>query len=275
MSFILIKGHFKPKVGRPDGDSVRFLADDLQLWKLLEGTPVEPGTSEKSKDTVQLRFEAIDAIEKAATETLALEAKESLLTLIGYDPDKNPDPRGYILARMTDDKTRRPICFVFAGETPRADGTPDVYLDAKLVRQSINYKQMLAGYAYPLYYNTLYASLRKEFDAALEQAKNKKRGYWPSDKTRKGVEVDSHNDLATIPPVWPKLWRRLDTYTRKQNSLAGFLAFLEKANERIDVLSVMEERGLHDIIKVKGNKVRMTEPPENLRVVGKAGKRKR
>jgi len=45
-------------------------------------------------------------------------------------------------------------------------------------------------------------------------------------------------------------------------------------NERLDVLDVMEERGLQDLVEVRGNKVRLIEPPENLRVRGKAGKPK-
>lgn len=75
MPFILIKGRFKPGAGTPDGDSVRFLADDLKLWDRLEGKPVELGKGVTTKDTVQLRFEGIDAIEK----DLLLEVKRSNL----------------------------------------------------------------------------------------------------------------------------------------------------------------------------------------------------
>jgi hypothetical protein len=78
-----------------------------------------------------------------------------------------------------------------------------------------------------------------------------------------------------IPPIWPKLWRRLDEFFRNANSLNGFIDFLEQRNERVDILSIMEERGLQDVVKVRGNKVRMTEPPENLRVVARAGRRTR
>jgi hypothetical protein len=179
-----------------------------------------------------------------------------------------------MLARMTDDKSGRPICFAFAGSTSRTDGS-EVYLEAPLLRQSVNYKQARAGFAYPLYYNTLFASLRNEFNRAVAYAKEQHFGYWPKDKTLKGVTVKSHADLATIAPIWPKLWRRLDEYFRKATSIAGFIEFLEGRNERIDILSTMEEQGLQDLVRVTGNKVRMTQPPENLRVVAKAGKRSR
>ena len=274
MAFVLIKGRFKPQAGIPDGDSVRFLADNLTLWKKLEGRPVKLGTGVETKDTVQLRFEGIDSIEKGATKPLSTQSRDNMFKLIGHTAAV-PEPRGHILARMTDDKSGRPICFAYAGATSAKDGS-EVFLDAALLRRSVNYLQMKTGFAYPLYYNTLFASLRQEFDRALALAKQKKLGYWPTDATRKGVTVKNKSDLARIAPVWPKLWRRLEEFFRKPTaSLPGFVAFLAAKNERIDVLSVMEERGLQDLVKVQNNRVKLLEPPENLRVVGQAGKRKR
>ena len=79
MAFILIKGNFKPLAGLPDGDSVRFKADNLSLFNNLEGRRVEIGTGVETLNTVQLRFEGIDAIEKAATKPLSVQAKENML----------------------------------------------------------------------------------------------------------------------------------------------------------------------------------------------------
>lgn len=274
MPFTLIKGRFKPTVGTPDGDSVRFLADDVGLWERLEGEPVDLGTSSDTRGTAQLRFEGIDAIEKAATEPLATEARDSMLSLIGFDEAGEPEPRGFVLARMTDDRSGRPIAFAFAGETTRPDGS-EVFLEGPMLRDSVNYRQMQASFAYPLYYNTLFADLREEFSQALAAAKDDGVGYWPHEVTTTGVTVTSHDDLATIPPIWPKLWRRLDEYLRKESSLVGFKAFLEERDERVDILSLMDERGLQDLVEVQGDTVRMIEPPENLRVVADAGRRTR
>lgn len=274
MPFILIKGRFRPKAGNPDGDSVRFLANNLALWKKLDGKPPRLGTGALTKNTVQLRLEGIDAIEKGATEPLSVEAKDSLLGLLGFDANTNPEPLGYILARMTDDKSGRPVCFVFAGAASKADGS-DVFLDRTMLRKSANYKQMLAGFAYPLYYNTLFAPLRGEFNVALRQAKQARRKYWEKDKTKSGVTVNGFASLKTIAPIWPKLWRRLETHLRHNPSLAGFMDFLASENERIDILSIMEERGLQDVVSVQGNRIKMTVAPEDIRVVGKAGLRKR
>lgn len=106
MPFILIKGRFKPRAGTPDGDSVRFLAKNLSLWKKLEGKPVRFGTSAKTKNTVQLRFEGIDAIEKKAIKPLSTQARDSMLKIIGFDED-HPEPPCYVLFRMTDDQHRK------------------------------------------------------------------------------------------------------------------------------------------------------------------------
>lgn len=280
MPFTLIKGKYKPGVGEPDGDSVRFEADNLELWKKLEGKPAKVSQSGSTKGTVQLRLEGIDAIEKGATKPLSVQAKDSLLKALGHSA-ANPTPAGYILARMTDDQSGRPICFAFAGAATEADGA-DVHLTSARLKSSANYKQMRAGFAYPLYYNTLFADLRKQFTIGHKQAKTAAVGYFakkngaPLDRTLKGVTVTSSAQLATIAPIWPKLWRRLEEHFKKPGAtLAGFVAFLAAKNERLDILSLMEERGLQDIVKVQGSSVKLSFAPEDIRVVGDAGKRVR
>lgn len=200
-----------------------------------------------------------------------------MLNLIKYDENQNPSPKGYILSRMVEDKTRRPICFVFSGETSNTDGKR-IFLEASKVRDSVNYQQMHDGYAYPLYYNTLFASLREEFNSALSYAKQNNLGYWPTDSTKSGIIVNSHSDLVNINPIWPKLWRRLDEYLNDNAFLNGFIDWLEYRNERVDILPTMEERGIQDIVDVNNNnnnKVKITENPENLRIVANAGLRSR
>lgn len=274
MPFLLIKGRFIPQAGIPDGDSVRFRADDRNLWTKLKGTPPELGKSARIKDTVQLRFEGIDAIEKGAVEPLATQSLDNMLHFIGYSQSDNPEPAGYILTRMTDDISGRPIAFVFAGKTSLQDGA-EVFLDGTMARKSVNVKQAKAGFGYPLYYNTLFASLREEFNQAIAYAKREGFGYWSVDRTNIGVTIDNYADLAVIPPIWPKLWRRLEEFLRQRDSLDGFLDFLENRNERVNILSTMEECGLQDLVEVHENTVWLKEDPVNIRVVGKAGRRAR
>lgn len=262
-----------PEAGVPDGDSVRFRANNNALWKKLKGRPAKLGTGVETEGTVQLRFEGIDAIEKGAQKPLSNDATNSMKKLIGYKEGTNPTPAGYVLTRMTDDPAGRPLAFVFAGASPFPDGRL-VPLTTAHLRTSVNYKQMKAGFAYPLYYNTLFYDLRNQFNVALRNAKTPKKNYWKTDATRKGVTVRTKADLATISPIWPKLWRRLQEHLRKKTGLGGFKDMLEQKNERIDILSKMHEVGLQDIVRVSGNKVWLTEAPENIRVRGKAGRRK-
>jgi hypothetical protein len=63
------------------------------------------------------------------------------------------------------------------------------------------------------------------------------------------------------------LWRRLEEYLHARNNLDDFIVWLEEKRERVDILPIMEERGLEDVVKVEGNHVSLTEAPENLRVV--------
>ena len=92
MPFTLIKGKFVPKVGTPDGDSVRFKAHDPIYWLKLKGGTVNINFDNR---TVQTRFEGIDAIEKGATKPLSVDAKNSMLSLINYDENSNQEPEGY------------------------------------------------------------------------------------------------------------------------------------------------------------------------------------
>jgi endonuclease YncB( thermonuclease family) len=265
LPFTLIKGQFVPTVGVPDGDSVRFRANDPIFWLKLEGRRININFENR---TVQTRFEGIDAIEKRAIEPLSTEAKNSMLSLINYDRNTNPEPEGYILARMTDTHGR-PLCFAFSGIIDTNDGS-DVFLDQPMLRNSVNYKQMEAGFAYPLYYNTLFRDLREAFNESLRSAKSSSKGYWPTDATMTGVTVSDRSSLSTIKPIWPKLWRRLEEYLPTHGNLDDFIMWLEEKGERVDILSIMEQRGLEDVVKVEGNHVSLTEVPENLRVVSAA-----
>ena len=188
MPFVLIKGTFFPGVGIPDGDSVRFAADDISLWDRLDGFIDDPGTN----DTLQLRFEGIDSIEKAAIQPLATQSRDSMLFHIGASSLQDT-PRGYVLSRSVD-ANGRPIAFAFAGDTTDADGS-DIFLDRARLLDSVNFGQVRSGFAYPLYYNTLFRSLRETFNEALAAARADNVGYWPSDRTMTGVNVETRTEL--------------------------------------------------------------------------------
>ena len=260
MPFVLIKGTFFPGVGTPDGDSVRFAADNIALWDILDGGIDDPGTN----DTVQLRFEGIDAIEKGAIQPLATEARDSMLFHIGA-ASLSDTPRGYVLTRAAD-AHGRPIAFAFAGDAPEDDGDP-IFLDRDRLRESVNFLQVQSGFAYPLYYNTLFRSLRNAFNEALDEARAEQRGYWKRDATMSGVTVETRPELSVISPIWPKLWRRLEEFLRNNQGLDGFLDFIRNSGERADNLDTFEQSSLDNFMDVDVNTVRMTVDPRQIRVV--------
>jgi hypothetical protein len=260
MPFVLIKGTFFPGVGIPDGDSVRFAADNVSLWNRLDGNIDDPGTN----DTVQLRFEGIDSIEKTAIQSLAKQSRDSMLNLIGAS-NLQDTPRGYVLSRSADPHGR-PIAFAFKGDAPEADGT-SIFLTGDRLRDSVNFLQMRNGFAHPLYYNTLFRVLRETLNEALDEARAARRGYWATDATLIGVNIRLRAQLSTIPPIWPKLWRRLEEFLRNHEGLDGFLDFIRATGERADDLTTFEQSSLDNFMEVIGDTVRMTLDPRLLRVV--------
>jgi hypothetical protein len=184
--------------------------------------------------------------------------------LIGYSAASR-EPRGYVLAKRFEGNGR-PVCFVFAGEATQADGD-EVFLDAAMLRTSVNYLQTKAGFSYPLFYNTLFRELRETLDEAWQDAQANGRGYCPTDASLGGVTLTSRAELATIAPIWPKLWRRLEEYLRTPRNLSGFLQFLRESGERADNLTTFEQQSIDHFFDVNGNTVKMTVPPESIRVV--------
>ena len=159
MAFFIIKGVFNPDNGVPDGDSVRFLADDDSLFNRIEGR-----VDFKSGGEVQLRYEGIDALEKAAIKPFSSDATKLNKELLGGAENGQI---GYILSNHTD-TNGRPVCFVFAGEAADPDGA-EIMLEAELLRQSVNYQLLAAGVVYPLFYETLYKELRDEMVEAVKR----------------------------------------------------------------------------------------------------------
>lgn len=191
MPFVLIRGTFEPTSGEPDGDSVRFQAKDDELFDKLEGR-----IEFKSGGQVQLRYEGIDALEKAAIQPFSSNATKRNIELLGGKRSGLP---GYVLSSHADGNGR-PVCFVFTGDPPDWDnsGRGDE-LQADLLRQSVNYRLLQEGHVYPMFYETLYKELRDEMVAATEEARSANREIWSVDRSTKGFQVDIPPDLSELP----------------------------------------------------------------------------
>lgn len=261
MGFILIKGTFHLSAGVPDGDSVRFMADDDRLFDRLSGRRVEF----KTDGTVQLRYEGIDTIEKAAIQPLSGDSRDANFAFLRERADQFAEtPRGFILTRQTD-ANRRPVSFAFSGDLDTADGS-EVFLDGALTQQSVNYKMVASGFAYTMFYETLFMEIRQVLSAAFVAARTAQLVLHLNDATTTGVLIRQRDELATIPPIFPKLWRRLEEYFRNHSSLAGFKEWLAlRDSEKLSTLSDQRTSiSFDNVVDVQGDTVRLLYTAEDM-----------
>jgi endonuclease YncB( thermonuclease family) len=274
MSFFLIKGSFHVLGYSPDGDSIRFKAKDPSLWKKLSGPPVELN----ARGHAQLRIEAVDALEthyqgfyqphkpaKAAARYLLSHLgineviwNETQSTVVKAQDVAN----GFILARSTE-SYRRPVAFVFAGETEEKDGA-EITLDESILKESLNYRLLARGMAYPMYYNGLFSDLRRPLTKAVTRAREDGLGLWPYDKTTRGFSVSSLKAITEEVAILPKLFRRIVNYMGDGGRIDGFKKHLQKGCEPLVRIEQVHFTRLDAVVDVQGEKVRLAELPENL-----------
>ena len=298
MPFILIQGTYhlvnrNPKTGKesgfePDGDSIHFKPANPDLLNRL--TQVGRPYKLTNIGSLMLRFEGIDALElhyapdgggasSHQPRPLADNARDFLTGQLGLNPVPYAPPRnvavkppverdatpGFILSR-TLETNGRPVAFAFSAlrEPPADDGT-DATLTTSLLNRSLNYKLVQNGQAYPLFYEGLFVDLRKAMATAAGQARKNKRGLWPLDKSQTGLVVNNQADLEMGGVIFPKLFRRLTDYlAAKQGPLADFPAWLAAKWELVLDLRALNFTHLDNLIKVQGNKVKLTRLPEEM-----------
>lgn len=269
MPFKVIKGEFVPEAGRPDGDSMRFRPDDPTPLFLLRRRGRAPKINERN-GTIQLRFEGIDTMESRAATPYSSDATLSNLELCGV-PDGIGTSRGFILTNQIG-PNGRPIAFVYSGESQEQDGA-DVFLDSELLKKSINYKQLELGHAFPLFYDTLFSDLRSELSILVARVRDTGLNIWSNDVTNIGATYLGKNSLETMPPLYPKLWRRLDKYSRDPdihdpNVLDEFSDYLESLREeRVFIVSESRSTGFDNVVHVESGKVKLKYFPEDLIIV--------
>ena len=292
MPYRLVKGSFHlfyqgetRHVGsRPDGDSMWIEPDDPGLLGDLQGRSADFNGG----GYVNLRFEGIDALElhyEGSHQSLqdAKASRDATLAGAGFDRvefsttselalsvrDAEPHPvRGYILTKNVD-PFGRPVAFVFAGATARADGS-EVFLREALLDRSINAQLMRGGLAYPGFYTSLPWDLRDRLSAHASSAWERGRGIWATDVSREPTRIPGIDELEELV-LWPKLFRRLVTYFREGNrDVGGFEPWLRADPDRDDELWIIPRATpghLHDAVEVSSNRIRMTFWPEELVIV--------
>ncbi|WP_432284091.1 hypothetical protein SLT36_20015 [Aminobacter sp. BA135] len=281
MPFQIITGTFHVVGYSPDGDSIRFAADDVA--KLFDLDGAEPRVN--ARGHTQLRFEGIDSLEThfspANGGTLhqplafATQATDLLLQYLGITnvvwnasrttvASASDGTRGFILSRSVE-KNGRPVAFVYLGDPPAADGT-SFRLEAPYLRGSYNHRVLLEGLAYATYYWGLFSDLRDELTAAVTSARADRRGLYGNDVTNEGFEIATITDLTDTHVMMPKLFRRLSEYFASTGSIVDFKRTLEASQE--PVLEIATANFTHFDTFVEqaagSNRIRLTARPEQL-----------
>ncbi|TDQ04101.1 thermonuclease family protein [Labedaea rhizosphaerae] len=278
MALTMIKGRFRVLGASPDGDSVRFYADDPTAFARANIKVRLNG-----QGGAQLRLDGIDALEThyaswhQQTE-LGNAASKKLLDYLGFKnvrrnnrglvssakPDEVP---GHIMTRFAD-KYGRAVSFAFKGTPPADEDDGDqVFLDVGRMRKSANHTMLESGLAYPTFYSLLYVDLRKAMADASNKARAAEKGVWRTDRTTTGFDVTARDQLSDLV-ILPKLFRRLVDYLDLDEtggaSLDGFAHYLDTRNDRLFTVPDGHSTELATLVEVEGRHIDMTVPPERI-----------
>lgn len=265
MPFILIKGNFAPDLGVPDGDSCRFIPDNPNSVYKLKQNGKAPKFN-KNNHSINLRYEGIDTLEKNAIKPYSSDTTDYNLSLLGITSETRMT-KGSILTTQLDPNGRI-ISFVFNHSFDSEKDGSLIHIDEKIIKQSANYKLIDSGYAYPLFYDSLFHDIREILAQAYLSAKNK--GIMSYDKTNQGVEWDGSKSLEKLPPIFPKLWRRLDNYTKikefkhDSENLERFIEYLNDVNDRVLIKSNVHKTCFANIVEISGNNIKLNKTPDEL-----------
>lgn len=169
------------------------------------------------------------------------------------------------------------MTFAFPGKHPARDGA-EVHLSVQpptsgapdnfvLLRESANFHLLSEGLVYPTFYSRLYPDIRREMAGAAKASRQQRRGVWASDTTTSGFQVTAFDDLTEHLIMLPKLFRRLLDYLALNDgdvSLDGFRNYVEERDDRLVILPGGHITGFDYVLDVQGQRVHLTEAPENL-----------
>ncbi|MFN2534399.1 MAG: thermonuclease family protein [Pseudonocardiaceae bacterium] len=226
--FLCIHGELVIVGYEPDGDSVRFIADDASHYGALKRADrIRPSQRDGS---VQLRFEAVDAPELHYgddAQPLGATARDALLDWIGftaieYDQHRKiqvrsatpTSVRAAILAQMVE-VNGRPVAYVLlekGGNLPADGGWVNV--DDALLDETMNARLLSEGQAYYTVYTSTLVNHRSHLRSMAGGARTAGRCVWSLDTTADWVLADQSSIGPAGQLILPKLFRRCTDYLK-------------------------------------------------------------
>jgi len=267
--FKVIKGTFHVKGYQPDGDSIRFRADDATNWSFFP----DPGTDKKK----QLRIEAIDALETHyegyhQPMPFALAALEKLLGLLGItnvayslsvtNIIKAEDEKPGFIVSAGMDRFARPISFLFPANASLTDGAV-LDMSELPLEQSINYLLLREGLVYPTFYTTTDPIVLEKFRTATQHARLAGRGLWAIDRTSDFTIWDTRtiqNDILILP----KLFRRLVGFFDRYQDFKELKGYMVKQHDDLQLVNNPQPRSLASLMTITGRRLKLKVPVENI-----------
>lgn len=268
MAFTWIRGRLVVVGYSPDGDSVRFVPDDVATVRSLDnGDRVEPGERDGS---VQLRLDAIDSPEthyQGEAQPLADEARDTLVAAVGftglrYDDDGSvtaatPDSVPAAICAALVETNGRPVALLVTGDAATAHADGDEVDPATVVDDSVNALQTSNGRAYLTLYTSTPEAVRARF-VELARAATGPGSVWDADRSG-GFTLTKQADVGPDGQlVLPKLFRRATDFLRADAG-GTLLEWLRDQGADDDPVEVAGRRTtLSAVITEDGDRVSLT-----------------
>jgi len=269
----VVAGTFHVKGFSPDGDSIRFQANDPANWDFFKWE-TEADKKEKRK---QLRVESIDALETHyegyhQPRTFALAALESLLELVGIKSvtyslsltkivDADDGKSGFIASAVTD-RFGRPVSYLFPKSAKLADGA---LMDSAAlpIDDSINFQLAREGLVYPTFYKSTDRVFAEKIRAVVARARKTKRGIWSIDRTLDFTIWDIRTLQEDIL-ILPKLFRRLVGFFENYSDFGMLIEYLTKQKDNLELWDGTKKKSLAELMKISGRRIQMKTPVEDI-----------
>ena len=273
--FKVIKGKFHVKGYQPDGDSIRFEADNPAQWDTFPWD----SASKKKAAKKQLRIEAIDALETHyegyhQPRPFAMAALERLLKLLGIEDIhyslnvttivKANDAQPGFIATDGLDRYDRPISLLFPASAKLTDGSL-LTSDRLPLEKSVNYILAREGLVYPTFYTTTDKIFVEKIRKAVRLAREDERGIWAIDRTPDLVLWDTRTIQEDVT-IMPKLFRRLVEFCDAYADFAELPAYMARQKDNLKLLTDPTPRSLASLMTfdVTGRRMSLTVPIEDI-----------